>query len=82
MSETKKGVAIIAKELDSPLVPVAITGTRDALRKGSFIIRPVHVTVRFGPPIETAGLGLQDRDALIMQARTAVALLLQPQRAA
>jgi 1-acyl-sn-glycerol-3-phosphate acyltransferase len=77
----KKGGFIMALKGQAPVVPVAITGTRDALRKGSFIIRPVRVTVRFGRPIETTGLGLEDRDTLITQARTAVASLLQDQAA-
>ena len=38
-----------------PIVPVAIAGAREAMRKGSPIIRPVTVRVRLGPPIETAG---------------------------
>ena len=37
------------------------------MKKGSLVIRPVRVTVRFGAPIETAALTLDDRDALIAQ---------------
>jgi len=72
----KKGGFIMALQGQAPIVPVAITGARDALRKGSFIIRPVRITIRFGPPIETRGLELTDRDALIARARGAVATLL------
>jgi 1-acyl-sn-glycerol-3-phosphate acyltransferase len=72
----KKGGFIMALKGQAPIVPVAITGARDALRKGSFLIYPVRIVVRFGPPIETAGLGLPDRDALMARARTAVAALL------
>ena len=61
----------------APIVPVAISGARDAMKKGSLVIRPVRVTVRFGPPIETAGLTLDDRDPLIARVRTAVADLLK-----
>ena len=60
----------------SPIVPVAIKGARDAMKKGSLIIRPVRVTVSFGAPIETAGLTMEDRDVLIARARDAVAALL------
>ncbi|HEY2431397.1 MAG TPA: lysophospholipid acyltransferase family protein [Vicinamibacterales bacterium] len=73
----KKGGFIMALKGQAPVVPVAITGARDALQKGSFIIRPVRIVIRFGPPIETSGLGLPDRDALITHARAAVASLLQ-----
>jgi 1-acyl-sn-glycerol-3-phosphate acyltransferase len=73
----KKGGFIMALKGQAPIVPVAITGARDAMRKGSFIIRPVRIVVRFGAPIETAGLGLEDRDGLIVRARGAVAALLK-----
>jgi hypothetical protein len=35
------------------------------------------VTVRLGPPIETAGLTLDDRDGLVSRVRGEVARLLQ-----
>jgi 1-acyl-sn-glycerol-3-phosphate acyltransferase len=73
----RKGGFIMALKGQAPIVPVAIQGTRDALKKGSLIIRPVHVTVSFGRPIETTGISLDDRDALIAQVRNAVADLLQ-----
>jgi 1-acyl-sn-glycerol-3-phosphate acyltransferase len=79
----KKGGFIMALKGQAPIVPVAITGAREAMRKGSLIIRPVRVVVRFGAPIETAGLDLQDRDTLMGRARAAVASLLQaPEQAA
>jgi 1-acyl-sn-glycerol-3-phosphate acyltransferase len=77
----KKGGFIMALQGQAPIVPVAIVGARDAMRKGSLIIHPVKIVVRFGQPIETAGLGLQDRDALIARARDAVATLLQEKAA-
>jgi 1-acyl-sn-glycerol-3-phosphate acyltransferase len=73
----KKGGFIMALQGAAPIVPVAIKGARDAMKKGSLVIRPVRVTVRFGPPIDTAGLGVEDRDALIARVRAAVAALLQ-----
>ena len=33
------------------------------LKKGSFIIRPVRVLVQFAPPVETAGVSQDGRDA-------------------
>jgi 1-acyl-sn-glycerol-3-phosphate acyltransferase len=73
----KKGGFIMAVKGQAPVVPVAISGTRDAMKKGSLIIRPVRVTVSFGEPIPTAGMTTDDRDALITRARNAVAALLQ-----
>ena len=75
----KKGGFIMALKAQAPVVPVAIKGTRDAMKKGSLIIRPVRVTVTFGPPIETAGLTMDQRDSVIARTRSAVAALLAEQ---
>ena len=72
----KKGGFIMAIKGQAPIVPVAISGTRDAMKKGSLIIRPVQVTVSFGAPIATAGRTLDDRDELVGEVRGAVAALL------
>jgi 1-acyl-sn-glycerol-3-phosphate acyltransferase len=73
----KKGGFIMALQGQAPIVPVAIAGARDAMKKGSLIIRPVRVTVSFGAPIPTAGLTFEDRDPLITAVRDSVAALLQ-----
>jgi 1-acyl-sn-glycerol-3-phosphate acyltransferase len=72
----KKGGFIMAIAAQVPVVPVAISGGRAAMRKGSPIVRPVQVTVRIGRPIPTAGLTLDDRDALIAEVRGEVQKLL------
>jgi 1-acyl-sn-glycerol-3-phosphate acyltransferase len=72
----KKGGFIMAIEAQAPIVPVAVRGGRDAMRKGSRIVHPVHVSVRIGPPIATTGLTIDDRDALIERVRTEVKKLL------
>ena len=71
----KKGGFIMAIKAQAPIVPVAIQGGREAMRRGSRIIRPVEVSVRVGEPIETAGFALEDRDALIQQVRDRIAAL-------
>jgi 1-acyl-sn-glycerol-3-phosphate acyltransferase len=72
----KKGGFIMAIKGAAPIVPVAIQGGRAAMRRGSRVIRPVTVSIRVGKPIETAGLTLDDRDALIGRVREAIAGLL------
>jgi 1-acyl-sn-glycerol-3-phosphate acyltransferase len=72
----KKGGFIMAIQAQAPIVPVAIQGGRDAMRKGSAFVRPVNVSVRIGTPIPTAGLTISDRDALIDQVRGEVQKLL------
>jgi 1-acyl-sn-glycerol-3-phosphate acyltransferase len=73
----KKGGFIMAIEAQVPIVPVAVHGGRDAMRKGSAFVRPVMVSVRIGTPIPTAGLTLDDRDALITRVRTEIERLLE-----
>jgi 1-acyl-sn-glycerol-3-phosphate acyltransferase len=65
----KKGGFIMAIEAQAPIIPVAVQGGRDAMRKGSAIVRPVRVSVRIGEPVPTAGLTMEDRDALIARVR-------------
>jgi 1-acyl-sn-glycerol-3-phosphate acyltransferase len=72
----KKGGFIMAIKAQAPIVPVAVQGGRDAMRKGSRIVRPATVSIRIGEPIETAGLGVHDRDALIAQTRARIEALL------
>jgi 1-acyl-sn-glycerol-3-phosphate acyltransferase len=72
----KKGGFIMAIKAQAPVVPVAIRGARNAMRKGSPIIRPVRVSIQFAPAMDTAGLALEDRDALVVNVRAAVARML------
>jgi 1-acyl-sn-glycerol-3-phosphate acyltransferase len=73
----KKGGFIMAIKAQAPVVPVAIKGARDAMRKGSPLIRPVTARVRLAAPIETAGLTMDDRDALIARVRDQVGAMLE-----
>jgi 1-acyl-sn-glycerol-3-phosphate acyltransferase len=73
----KKGGFIMALQAQAPVVPAAVSGARDAMRKGSPWIRPVTVRVRFAPPVETAGMTVADRDTLVARVRGEVARLLQ-----
>ena len=73
----KKGGFIMAIEAQVPIVPVAVHGGRNAMRKGSAFVQPVMVSVNVGPPIPTAGLTMADRDALIARVRTNIQALLE-----
>jgi 1-acyl-sn-glycerol-3-phosphate acyltransferase len=66
----------MALKAQAPIVPAAIRGARDAMRKGSPWIHPVHVEVIFGEPIQTTGLTLDDRDGLVDAVRSEVERLL------
>ena len=72
----KKGAFVMAIKSQVPVVPVAVTGTRSIMEKGSWIIAPGTATVRVGEPISTEGLTLADRSRLARKAHAAVARLL------
>jgi 1-acyl-sn-glycerol-3-phosphate acyltransferase len=73
----KKGGFIMAIKAQAPVVPVAVSGGRSAMQKGSWFVRPVMVDVKIGEPVETAGMTLDDRDALIEIVRTRIEKLRQ-----
>lgn len=58
----KKGVGILAKELNIPLIPIYIRGTIDVLPRGKWLPRLKKVTVTFGRP-----LGPEDMQGLDYQ---------------
>jgi 1-acyl-sn-glycerol-3-phosphate acyltransferase len=72
----KKGGLVMAIEAQCPIVPVAVSGGRSAMRKGSAVVRPVRVSVRIGTPIPTEGLTLDDRNSLVARVRADVQRLL------
>jgi 1-acyl-sn-glycerol-3-phosphate acyltransferase len=72
----KKGGFLMALKAQAPIVPVAISGGGAAMRRGTKIIRPVNISIRVGAPIETTGMQMTDRDALIAQVRGRIEALL------
>jgi 1-acyl-sn-glycerol-3-phosphate acyltransferase len=72
----KKGGFVMAIKAQAPIVPVAVQGGRAAMRKGSWIIQPVTVSIRVGQPIETAGRSPVRREELILRVRREIETLL------
>ena len=68
----KKGGFIMAIKAQAPIVPVAVSGGRAAMQKGSWFVRPVMVDVKIGEAVETAGMSVDDRDELIEIVRTRI----------
>src|SRR5690606_1948384 len=60
----KKGAFVVAVEAQVPVVPVAIHGADRVLSSTGFRVRPGTIRVAIGEPIETKGMGRDDRDAL------------------
>jgi long-chain acyl-CoA synthetase len=50
LHEFKKGAAILATELDLPILPVALDGLHKVWPRRSWRIRPAKVKIRFGQP--------------------------------
>jgi 1-acyl-sn-glycerol-3-phosphate acyltransferase len=72
----KKGGFVMAIQAQVPIVPVAVHGGRDAMRKGSAFVRPVQVNIQIGRPVPTAGLTLSDRDELVERVRAEIQAML------
>jgi len=70
----KTGVLKIARDLELPVVPVAVTGMYSVLRKGSWVLHPGHeVTVHVLAPMTTANLRDEDLPAFAEAVRQKVA---------
>lgn len=72
----KAGGFVMAIKGRAPVVPVCVQGAGAAMRKGSPVIRPVTVQVRFGEPITVEGLEFKDRHVLVDRTRRAIRTLL------
>jgi 1-acyl-sn-glycerol-3-phosphate acyltransferase len=52
ISRFKEGAAILAEELDLPVVPAYVKGSDVSLPKGSYFLRPAKLSVSFGRPFK------------------------------
>lgn len=60
----RDGAFRVAVETGTPILPIAVAGTRHAMAKGSFSFNRARAEARVLEPIETAGLTLADVPAL------------------
>lgn len=65
----KKGPFVLAVAAGVPIVPIITHGTIETIRKHEIIVRSGRVDVHLLEPIPTAGLGYDDRDALMVKVR-------------
>lgn len=77
VKEFKKGVGIIAKELNIPIIPAAITGTYEMLPPGKLFPKPSKVSVSFGRAIYPEG---KDYDEIVKTLRGEVVKMLENSR--
>ena len=72
-----EGAAYIAVKAGVPVIPIAMTGTREVLPMGSLQIMSGIVELRIGDPIPTANMTMQDRANLTQTMHDRVADLLR-----
>ena len=72
-----EGAAYIAVKAGVPVIPIAMTGTREVLPMGSLQIMSGIVTLRIGDPISTANMTMKNRTTLTQMMHERVADLLK-----
>jgi len=72
IGEWKKGVFVLAIQMQRPVVPVAIIGSARLHGIGDLAPRPGTIKIKIGRPISTAGMTYDDRVRLLEQTREAV----------
>jgi 1-acyl-sn-glycerol-3-phosphate acyltransferase len=72
LQEFKKGAFVLAIQTGADVVPAAISGSREVMRKGSLMVRPGTITVRFGAPIPVTSYDIEQRNELTRKAREAL----------
>jgi 1-acyl-sn-glycerol-3-phosphate acyltransferase len=68
----KKGAFIMAIKAQAPILPVTILDSAAIQPAGRYGIRPGCIRVIFHDPVETQGLGFEERDSLIRRVREAI----------
>jgi len=71
MLEGKPGTAMLAIRAGVPIVPVAITGTEDAVAQFKHLKRP-HITVEYGPAIPAPVMDRGDRSGQLDKLTTEI----------
>lgn len=78
MRPFKKGAFALALDAGMPILPVSVSGGHRVLPGRSFVLLPGHMTVTIHEPVPTAGLSVEDRDALMERVRATIATGLTP----
>lgn len=64
--EAKSGTALLAEKMHVPVIPVALEGTEDSMRKLVSLRRP-HMWVHFGEPFTLPPLDRNDREGSLLR---------------
>jgi 1-acyl-sn-glycerol-3-phosphate acyltransferase len=77
LSTFKKGPFFLAQQTKAPIVPIAVSGTQNLMRKGSSAISPGLASIQVLPPIEPEGY--ETREELLLAVRKVIADALPPE---
>ena len=86
LHDFKKGAAILATELDLPILPVALDGLHKVWARSTWKIRPAKVKVRFGKPFYAKEITTpemtdeQKYEVVITHLRDEIALMIEELR--
>jgi 1-acyl-sn-glycerol-3-phosphate acyltransferase len=69
----KKGAFRMALDLDLPILPITVTGTRDVLPAGTSDLLPGSATLIIHPPVSVAGVSSENCQQLIDETREVIA---------
>lgn len=72
----KRGAFVLAKKCGRPIVPVAVSGTNNIMKKGSRLIMPARVTISIGRPIP---IGSSEEKELRNMTKRQIEAMLRPE---
>ena len=71
----ERGGFLLALKSGLPIVPVGVIGSIEIRRRGSYIVRPGRITVRYGRPLNVEEFGVRGKQELIQRVREDIAAL-------
>jgi 1-acyl-sn-glycerol-3-phosphate acyltransferase len=72
LGEFKKGAFWMARELNLPILPVTISGTREILPPRTLDLFPGRASMRIHPPVDANAYGEDEMDKLIEEVRKTI----------
>lgn len=71
----KKGGLIMALMMGTPVVPIAMCGTRESMQTNKLKLSKIPLELRIGKPIETLGIDYEKRNDFVKKVRDSISTL-------
>lgn len=71
----ERGGFLLALKSGLPIVPVGVIGSMAIRRRGSYVVRPGRITVRYGRPLRVEDFGVRGKQDLTQRVREEIAIL-------